>query len=72
MIYSPQKLKREGVFRLKKQSESAEELRRKYLKECRKQHPEKVKEYNRRYWERKAQKAASSDMTTTKAESDKE
>ena len=57
---------------MSKQNVSAGELRRKYLKEWRKQHPEKVKEYNRRYWERKAQKAASSEMTTAKAESEKD
>ncbi|MBR6208908.1 MAG: phosphatase [Oscillospiraceae bacterium] len=53
-----------------KQSVSAEELRRKYLKEWRKQHPEKVREYNRRYWERKAQKATSSEKAQTKSESE--
>lgn len=37
--------------------ERAAELQREYVREYRRRHPEKVREWNRRYWERKAQKA---------------
>lgn len=37
-------------------SSEALELRRQYLREWRKRHPEKVKGYNRSYWERQAEK----------------
>ena len=33
------------------------ELRRKYLREWRKRNPEKVRQYNRDYWIRRAKKA---------------
>lgn len=36
----------------------AKEMQRQYLREWRKKHPEKVKKYNREYWERRAKKAA--------------
>lgn len=35
-------------------SEKAREAQRKYQREWRKTHPEKVREKNRRYWEKKA------------------
>lgn len=38
--------------------ERAAELQRQYVREYRRRHPEKVREWNRAYWERKAQKAA--------------
>jgi len=34
----------------------ASEMRRKYLREWRKKNPEKVRQYNREYWQRKAAK----------------
>lgn len=37
-------------------SDAAKELRKAYYKEWRKKNPEKVREKNRRYWERKALK----------------
>lgn len=37
--------------------EKAAELRRQYVREYRRRHPEKVKQWNKSYWERKAQKA---------------
>ena len=40
--------------------EKAAELQRQYVREYRRRHPEKVGEWNRAYWERKAQKAAKS------------
>lgn len=38
---------------LEKQKTAAE-IRREYLREWRKKNPEKMKEYNRAYWDRKA------------------
>ena len=35
-------------------SKDAKEMRRQYLREWRKKNPDKVKQYNREYWERKA------------------
>lgn len=35
-------------------SESAREARNRYYREYRAKHPEKVKEQNRKYWERRA------------------
>ena len=43
----------------KKLSPEAKELRRLYAKAWRAKNPDKVRENNRRYWERKAQQAAS-------------
>ena len=37
-------------------SEKAREAQRAYLREWRRKNPDKVKEQNRRYWERKAAK----------------
>lgn len=34
------------------------DLRRDYLRSWRRKHPEKVKQYNREYWERKAREKA--------------
>lgn len=39
-------------------SDAAKIVQREYLRSWRKQHPEKVREYNRSYWERRAEKAA--------------
>lgn len=39
-----------------KLSPEAMELRRRYLREWRRQHREKVRDYNRTYWERQAEK----------------
>lgn len=36
--------------------ERAAEMRREYLQSWRKKNPEKVKQYNRKYWLRKAEK----------------
>ena len=38
-------------------TDQARQLQREYISKWRKAHPEKQREYNRRYWERKAQKA---------------
>ena len=35
-------------------SEKARELRNRYAREYRQKHPEKIREYNRRHWEKKA------------------
>jgi len=35
-------------------SEKAKEMRNKYAREYRQKHPEKIREYNRRHWEKKA------------------
>ena len=40
-----------------KNDSQAAELRRAYLQEWRKKNPEKVRQYNREYWQRKAAKA---------------
>ena len=51
-------------------SDKAIEARRKYLREYmrnyRKQHPDKYAEYNRRYWEKKAKQAAAGISEETK------
>lgn len=39
-------------------SEEAKAARREYYRRYRAEHPEKVREANRRYWEKKANKAA--------------
>ena len=39
-------------------STGAKEARRAYLRRWNKQHPERVKEYNRRFWEKKAAEEA--------------
>ena len=44
---------------MKEISEKAKEAQRAYLREWRRKNPDKVRENNRRYWERKAQQAAS-------------
>ena len=33
-----------------------EQARKKYMAEWRKKHPDRIKDYNRRYWERVAEK----------------
>ena len=38
--------------------ESAREMKRQYLKDWRQKHKDKVKEYNAKYWKRKAVKQA--------------
>ena len=38
-------------------SPAAKELQREYLRSWRKRNPDKVKAYNRSYWERKAKKS---------------
>lgn len=44
---------------MKEISEQARAAQREYLREWRRKNPDKVRENNRRYWERKAQQAAS-------------
>ena len=39
-------------------SDTAKSIQREYLRSWREQHPEKVREYNRRYWEKKAAQTA--------------
>lgn len=39
-------------------NEAAREARRLYKKEWRKNNPDKVREYNKRYWEKKAAQSA--------------
>lgn len=41
--------------------EKAAELQRQYVREYRRRHPEKVREWNQNYWRRKAEKAAKTD-----------
>lgn len=38
-------------------SEEAKKARREYTREYRRKHPDKVKEWNARFWERQAKKA---------------
>ena len=40
----------------KELEELAKEARRKYIREWRRKHPDKVREWNQRYWERKGMK----------------
>ena len=47
-----------------KLSPKAKELRRLYTKAWRRKNPDKVRENNRRYWERKAQQAANEENKT--------
>lgn len=42
--------------------EKAREARREYLREWRKRNPDKVRENNRRYWERRAAKKAQAEQ----------
>lgn len=44
---------------MKEISEQARVAQREYLREWRRKNPDKVRENNRRYWERKTQQAAS-------------
>lgn len=41
-----------------KESAAASDARRKYLREWKRKHPERVKLYQARYWEKKAAEAA--------------
>ena len=45
-------------------SNQAKEAQRAYLREWRRKNPEKVRESNRRYWERKAQQMAALEKET--------
>lgn len=47
-----------------KLSPEAKELRRLYAKTWRRKNPDKVRENNRRYWERKAQQMAAQEKET--------
>lgn len=47
--------------------ERAAEARREYLQNWRKKNPEKVKQYNREYWERRARKEENKDAEATAA-----
>ena len=48
--------KKELILMAKEElSQEAKQARREYLREWRRSRPEKVREYNQRYWERKAQ-----------------
>ena len=49
---------------MKEISEKAKEAQREYLREWRRKNPDKVREQNRRYWERKAQQMASQGKET--------
>ena len=49
---------------MKEISEKAKEAQRAYLREWRRKNPEKVRENNRRYWERKAQQMAAQEKET--------
>ena len=42
-------------------TEEAKEARRKYKRKWNKEHPDKVKEYQARYWQKKAEQAAAKD-----------
>lgn len=46
-------------------TEAAKQARADYMREWRKRNPEKIKELNRRYWERKARKAANEQLNNT-------
>lgn len=39
-------------------SDAAKKARAEYTRKYRKEHPEKVREWNRRFWEKQAEKAA--------------
>jgi len=45
-----------------KTEDLAKEIRRKYMREWRKKNPEKVREYNRKHWERKAEQLQQEDQ----------
>lgn len=45
-------------------SNKAKEAQRAYLREWRRKNPEKVRENNRRYWERKAEQMAAQEKET--------
>lgn len=45
-------------------SEQARAAQREYLREWRRKNPDKVRENNRRYWERKAQQMAAHEKRT--------
>lgn len=53
-----------GAITLSKQKteDLAKEIRRKYMREWRKKNPEKVREYNRKHWERKAEQLQQEDQ----------
>lgn len=55
--------KRKGDF-MTELSNQAKEAQRAYLREWRRKNPEKVRESNRRYWERKAQQMAALEKET--------
>lgn len=52
--------------------EKAKAVRREYYRRYRAAHPEKVREQNRRYWERKAAKLRAEQATSKKAETKEE
>lgn len=49
----------------------AAEKRREYLKEWRRKHPQKVKEYNENYWRRKAEQGEVKETHAEDADSEK-
>lgn len=49
---------------MKEISEQAKAAQREYLREWRRRNPEKVRENNRRYWERKAKQMAAQEKET--------
>ncbi len=51
-------------------SESAKKSRAEYFREWRKRNPDKVRENNRRYWERQAQKLQASEGRADDAQKD--
>ncbi|UYJ35494.1 MAG: hypothetical protein OGM67_03955 [Oscillospiraceae bacterium] len=49
-----------------------EEARRAYLREWKKAHPDKVREYNARYWKRRAERMAQERAAESEAKSNDE
>ena len=49
-----------------------EEARRAYLREWKKAHPDKVREYNARYWKRRAERIAQERAAESEAKSNDE
>ena len=47
-------------------SDAAKKARAEYTRKYRKEHPEKVREWNRRFWERQAEKAEEQNSTAGK------
>ena len=51
-------------------SEQARELQRQYLREWRRKNPAKLRQYNKAYWERRAQKLQAAEKGDSDAKTD--